>query len=359
MFGVVGPKFDTSGARQRTALAADLGASHVGQHRLSVGGGEKLDDVRRCERFDDPLPQSGRHARADEQPHRMVAVQHERRIVDHVTQHGPCVGDDGDAVLAYLGHEPVRAQAAGQCDTGSAHDRAAQADQQCGLMVQRRQTVHRVSAAEGRRRGGPEGRHRPAVVGDLLGHQVAVGRTERDERQIPRQSGIRSIPRRQLDGVRVDFFHVDDLALFKCVGRQIQITRFTTTQHQHLSGQLARSIQIGRVGQDLGHSPEPDRRGQVGVWPHHHGNRSQPRQRGDGDQRAGPSLHQHADTVTLPHPDRDEATNDIVDPPVYRLIGVHAPVEQQEFTLRGIVCLFVDDAAQRDPGVVVELTQPG
>lgn len=55
MFGVVGPKFDTSGARQRTALAADLGASHVGQHRLSVGGGEKLDDVRRCERFDDPL----------------------------------------------------------------------------------------------------------------------------------------------------------------------------------------------------------------------------------------------------------------------------------------------------------------
>lgn len=42
----------------------------------------------------------------------MVAVQHERRIVDHVTQHGPCVGDDGDAVLAYLGHEPVRAQAA-------------------------------------------------------------------------------------------------------------------------------------------------------------------------------------------------------------------------------------------------------
>ncbi|CFS62116.1 Uncharacterised protein [Mycobacterium tuberculosis] len=38
---------------------------------------------------------------------------------------------------------------------------------------------------------------------------------------------------------------------------------------------------------------------------------------------------------------------------------MHAPVEQQEFTLRGIVCLFVDDAAQRDPGVVVELTQPG
>ena len=74
VLGVVGGEFDVAAAGQRPALAADLGAGHVGQHRLPVGGGEELDDVRGREHVDDALPQPGRHAGADEQPHRVVAV---------------------------------------------------------------------------------------------------------------------------------------------------------------------------------------------------------------------------------------------------------------------------------------------
>ena len=127
-----------------------LGAGHVGQHRLPVGGGEELDDVRGCERVDDPLPQPGGHTRADEQPHRMVALQRERRVVDDVAQHRPGVGHHGDAVLTYLLDEPVPVQAPGQRDARAADDRAAQADQQRGLVVQRRQAVDGVFAVQAR-----------------------------------------------------------------------------------------------------------------------------------------------------------------------------------------------------------------
>ena len=74
--------------------------------------------------------------------------------------------------------------------------------------------------------------------------------------------------------------------------------------------------------------------GQIGVGPHQHRDGTEPGQRGDGDQRAGPGLHQHADPVALPHPDLDQAAHDVVDAPVHRLVGVHAPVEQQELALR-------------------------
>ena len=46
MLGVIGAQFDSSRSWQRTALAADLGAGHVGQHRMPVGRREELDDVR-------------------------------------------------------------------------------------------------------------------------------------------------------------------------------------------------------------------------------------------------------------------------------------------------------------------------
>ena len=108
LFGVVGTEFDAPGAGQRTALAADLGAGHIGQYRLPVGGGEELDDVGGRECVDDALPQSGWHAGADEQPHRMVAVQRKLRVVDDVAQHRPGVGHHRDAVLANLLDEPVR-----------------------------------------------------------------------------------------------------------------------------------------------------------------------------------------------------------------------------------------------------------
>ena len=71
------------------------------------------------------------------------------------------------------------------------------------------------------RRGGSEGRHRPAVVGDLLGDQLAAGRAERDERQVPRQTRVGPVPGGQLDRVRVDLLHVDD-GLFQGVLGQVQ-----------------------------------------------------------------------------------------------------------------------------------------
>ena len=167
--------------------------------------------------------------------------------------------------------------------------------------------------------------------------------------------GLGAIPGRQLDGVGVDLFHVDDAGVI----RQVQIAGLTATQDQDLSGQLPGGLEVGGVGDDLGHSPEPDRRGQVDVGLHQHRDGAQPRQRGDGHQRAGPGLHQHADAVALAHPDLDQAAHDVVDAPVDRLVGVHASVEQQEFALRRVVRLLVDDAAQRDPGVVVDLAQSG
>ena len=250
-------------------------------------------------------------------------------------------------------------QAARQRDAGAADDRATQVDQQRGFVVQRRQAVHGVFAVQGRRRSGSEGRHRPAVVGDLLGDQLAAGRGERDGRQVPRQARVGPIPGGQLDGVGVDLLHVDDLS---CASARRQVQSRAT----HRRPAPAPGPAIGRAASRLVGSvrisvtpPEPDRRGQIGVRPHHHGNRAQPGQRGDRHQRTGSGLHQHAHPVALAHPDLDQATNDVVDAPVHGLVGVHAPVEQQEFALRGVVCLFVDDAAQRDPGVIVDLSQPG
>ena len=135
----------------------------------------------------------------------------------------------------------------------------------------------------------------------------------------------------------------------------MKVAGFTATEDEDLFGQLARRLEIGGVGDDLGHSPEPDLGSQVGVRLQQNRDGAQPRQRGDGDQRARPGLHQHADVFTLAHTDRDQAAHHIVDTTVHRLVGVNATVEEQEFTVRRVVRLFTDNAAQRDSGVVVDL----
>ena len=142
--------------------------------------------------------------------------------------------------------------------------------------------------------------------------------------------------------------------------RQVQIARSRRrrapapgTGSRRAASRLLGSVMISVT------PPEPDRRGQVGVGRHQHRHRAQPRQRGDGDQRTGPGLHQHTDAIALAHADLDQAAHDVVDAAVDRLVGVHAPVEQQELAVRGIARLLVDDAAQRDPGVVVDLPEPG
>ena len=67
----------------------------------------------------------------------------------------------------------------------------------------------------------------------------------------------------------------------------------------------------------------------------------------------------HADVVALAHPDVDEAAHHVVDAAVDGLVGVHAPVEEQELAVGRTAGLLGDDAAERDPGVVVDLAEPG
>ena len=120
---------------------------------------------------------------------------------------------------------------------------------------------------------------------------------------------------------------------------------------------VAGGLEVARVGDDLRHPAEPGRGGQVGVGRHQHRHRAEARQRGDRDERAGPGLHQHADVGALPHADLDQAAHHIVDAAVDGLVGVHAAVEQQALPVGYVARLLGHDAAQRDPGVVVDLAE--
>ena len=108
--------------------------------------------------------------------------------------------------------------------------------------------------------------------------------------------------------------------------------------------------------------PSRDGGRQVGVGRHQHRHRAEARQRGDRDERAGPGLHQHPDVGALPHADLDQAADHIVDAAIDRLEGVDSPVEQQALPIGHVAGLLGHDAAERDPGVVVDLAearQPG
>src|ERR1700760_27438 len=126
----------------------------------------------------------------------MVAVQGKSRVVDDVPQHRPGIGDDGNPVLTKLGSESVRLQPTGQRDTGAADYRSTEADQQRRLVVKRGEAVHGVGASQGSGRGGTKGRQRPAVVGDLLGDELAACGAEADEREIARVARVRPVPSR-------------------------------------------------------------------------------------------------------------------------------------------------------------------
>ncbi len=184
-----------------------------------------------------------------------------RGIVDHLAQHRPGVGHDGHAVLAKLGDEPLRLQSARQRDPGAADDGPAQAHQQPGLVMQRSQAVDRVAAAQRGGRGRSERRQRPAVVGDLLGHQLPADRAERDEREVTGEAGVRPVPPRQRHGVRVDLLHVDDAA----VGGHVEVAGLAAAEDEDLHRQFAGGLQVARIGDHLGDTAEPDGLVEVGV----------------------------------------------------------------------------------------------
>ena len=140
---------------------------------------------------------------------------------------------------------------------------------------------------------------------------------------------------------------------------QVQVAGLAAAEHQHPQRQLPRRLEIAGVGDDVGNPAEPRGLGQVGVGGHQHGDRAEPRQRRDRDQRAGPGLHQDADVRALAHADLDEPADDVVDAAVHRLVGVHAAVEQQELAVGRRRGLLGHDPAERDAGVVVDLAEPG
>ncbi|CDP89513.1 hypothetical protein BN975_05369 [Mycolicibacterium farcinogenes] len=138
----------------------------------------------------------------------------------------------------------------------------------------------------------------------------------------------------------------------------MQITALATAENQHPGVQFTGHGEVARVGDDLGHAAEPGRLGQI-RFGQQHGHRTQPGQRRDRDQRAGPGVHQDPDPGTLAHPDVDQAAHHVVDPPIHRLVGVDPAVEQQRLTVGRAAGLLTHDAAERDAGVIVDLTQPG
>ena len=111
------------------------------------------------------------------------------------------------------------------------------------------------------------------------------------------------------------------------------------------------------VGDDLRYPAKPDGGRQVNVGRHQDRHRSQARQCGDRDERAGPGLHEHPDVGALPHTDVDQAADHVVDPSIDGLEGVHSSVEQQALAIGQIAGLLGHDAAERHPGVVIDLSQ--
>ena len=115
---------------------------------------------------------------------------------------------------------------------------------------------------------------------------------------------------------------------------QVQVAVLSAAEDQHPQWELAGGFEIAGVGDDVGHPAEHRGLGQVGIGGHQHGDCAEPRERGDGDERTGPGLHQDPDVRALADPDLDEPADDVVDASVDRLVGVHAAVEEQELPVR-------------------------
>ena len=72
----------------------------------------------------------------------------------------------------------------------------------------------------------------------------------------------------------------------------------------------------------------------VAVRANQHGHAAEPVDRHGQRQSTGSRAHQDADVLALAHADRDQATDDVVDPLVGLLGGVGAILEQEERLIR-------------------------
>ena len=195
--------------------------------------------------------------------------------------------------------------------------------------MQRRQAIHGVAAAESGRRRGAEGRQRPPEVGDLLGDEFAAGGAERDERQVPGEPRVGPVPAGQLDGVRVDLLHVDDVGVLG----QVQIAGLAAAEHQDLPGSCRAASRL--VGSVMISVTPPSRTAAARSASGGISTATAPSR--DSAAMATSALGRVSISTPTWSPWRtptvDQAAHDVVDAPVHRLVGVHASVEQQEFAV--------------------------
>ena len=182
-----------------------------------------------------------------------------RRGLHQFAQQGPGVGHHCDPVTVDLVGEPGWVDAPGQGDARPAGDRAAEADHQTRRMVQRGQTIDRVTAAERGGGGRAVGRQRPPMIGDLLDHSAPSRRAEEHEGEITCPARVWPIPLRQLRTGHVEAVQLDDPVRLS----PAEVRGAAMTENEgHGAGRGSRRQMIC-VGDDVGDLAQLDGGGEV------------------------------------------------------------------------------------------------
>ena len=219
-------------------------------------------------------------------------------------------------------------------------------------MVDGGHRVDRVIVGERRGRRGRERPQRPAPVRDPVGPCALALAGEQDERQLEGPARVGLIPGRYRHLVGIDPLHVDHL-------RPEVALLAAPAQHQHLGG-AGRAGPIGElgVGDDPGHRAELGLALDRAVGAHQHRDRAEPVERRQHRQSARAGAHQHPDVLAVADSERQQATDDVVDPLLDRLMRVDAVLEQEELTVRRPPRLLVEQQADRHLGVRAKAPQP-
>ena len=163
----------------------------------------------------------------------------------------------------------------------------------------------------------------PPPVGDPARPQVLAVTGEHDEREVTGPSRVRPVPGGDVHLVRVEGLHVGQRAALAASGAAEQV-RLDTVQPRGEARVLG-------VGDHPGGAAEPRLGGRVAVRAQQHRDGAEPAQRDDQRERGRPGAHQHADRLTAPHPDVDQAADDGVDAVLGGRVRVRAaPVEEED-----------------------------
>ena len=104
-----------------------------------------------------------------------------------------------------------------------------------------------------------------------------------------------------------------------------------------------------RVGHDAPGAAKFDLLDERPVGPQQHDHRSDPVERGNGDEHAGAGIHQDTDGFTLAHADRQQARDHGVDTRLESGVSVGAVLPQEPDRTGVSFGAFVEEAAERHP----------